>query len=77
MCLYRSAEESGTDWDRFETSLNQITLAAFSSAFNLTVLFLFQDVLRLLEDRKDNVTWHKGPRIAVSVSFVLNSFKGM
>ncbi|VVB18127.1 unnamed protein product [Arabis nemorensis] len=26
-----------------------------------------QDVLRLLEDRKDNVTWHKGPRIAVSV----------
>ncbi|CAN6821506.1 unnamed protein product [Brassica oleracea] len=28
---------------------------------------LGQDVLRLLEDRKDNVTWHKGPRIAVSV----------
>lgn len=25
-------------------------------------------MLRLLEDKKDNVTWHKGPRIAVSVT---------
>ncbi|XP_010519228.1 PREDICTED: uncharacterized protein LOC104798734 [Tarenaya hassleriana] len=28
---------------------------------------LGQDVLRLMEDKKDNVTWHKGPRIAISV----------